>query len=224
MADSTGRGAIWDVDGTMVDTAEIHFRAWQQVFGEIHQSFTRRDFDATFGQRNADILHQLFGDSFDARQIADLGDHKEQAYRALASKGVQPLPGLMALLEDLKRVGFRQAIASSAPRANLDLIIALLGVESFFDVVVSSEDTQRGKPDPQVFLIAAERLGLPPARCVVLEDAAAGVQAARAGGMKCIAVRSGGHHSEEKLKEAGADLVAATLQQVHARSVLALLG
>jgi beta-phosphoglucomutase len=222
MSDANGKAAIWDVDGTMVDTAELHFRAWQQVFRELDRPFSREEFNATFGQRNAEILHKLFGGRLDPQQVAALGNRKEELYRALAKEGVKPLPGVRALLEDLKRAGVRQAIASSAPRANLDLMVPLLGVDSFFEVVVSSEDTQRGKPDPQVFLVAAQRLGMPPAKCVVFEDAVAGVQAAKAGGMKCIAVRFAGHHSEETLTQAGADLFVATLEEVNAQMVLDL--
>jgi beta-phosphoglucomutase len=129
---------------------------------------------------------------------------------------------VVALLEDLRRSGFVQAVGSSAPRANLDLILPLLRIVHFFDAVVSAEDTQRGKPDPQVFQVAAERLHMPPNLCVVFEDAVAGVQAARAGGMKCVAVLSG-HHSEEALRGAGADLVVHTLEQVSAATVRGLL-
>ena len=92
-------------------------------------------------------------------------------------------------------------------------------MERFFSAVIAAEDTKRGKPDPQVFLLAAQRLGAPPGRCVVLEDAVAGVQAARAGGMKCIAVRFVGHHSEDALRAAGADLVVTTLEEVKAETV-----
>jgi beta-phosphoglucomutase len=223
MSERGAWGAIWDMDGTLVDTAELHFRAWEEVCRSLGRPFTRADFAATFGRRNPEIIRALFGDRFDDKQTADLGDQKEELYRAMARKGVAPLPGVVALLEGLRRAGFRQAIGSSAPRANLDLILGLMGVADYFDAVVSSEDTQRGKPDPQVFLVAAERLGVPPGRCVVLEDAVAGVQAARAGGMKCVAVRFVGHHPEEALRQAGADLVVPTLEQVTPQAVRALL-
>jgi beta-phosphoglucomutase len=220
---SGAMGAIWDMDGTLVDTAELHFRAWEEVCREQGRPFSRADFAATFGQRNPEIIRALFGDRFDDEHIAELGDRKEEKYRAAARRGVAPLPGVVALLEGLRRAGFRQAIGSSAPRANLDLILGLLGVASSFDAVVSSEDTQRGKPDPQVFLVAAERLGVPPGRCVVFEDAVAGVQAARAAGMKCVAVRFVGHHPEDALRRAGADLVVPTLEQVSVQAVRDLL-
>jgi len=223
MADGKGKAAIWDVDGTLVDTAELHFQAWQAVCRELGRDFTRADFAATFGQRNPEIVRKLFGERFNAEEFAALGERKEVLYRAAAGSGVDLLPGVRALVEDLHRAGFAQAIGSSAPHANLELILRLTGIAGFFAAVVGSEDTQRGKPDPQVFLTAAERLGVPAAHCVVFEDAVAGVQAARAGGMKCVAVRCVGHHSEDNLRQAGADLVAETLEQVSASTIQSLL-
>jgi beta-phosphoglucomutase len=224
MADDKICGAIWDVDGTLVDTAELHFRAWKEVCREMRQPFTRADFAATFGRRNPDIVAQLFGDRFNEAETAAIGERKEELYRAEARKGVSPLPGVEALLADLQHAGFRQAVASSAPRANIDLILPLLRVDRFFEAVVAMEDTQRGKPDPQVFLVAAQRLGVPPGWCVVFEDAVAGVEAARNGGMKCIAVRFVGHHAEDALRTAGADIVVPTLEHVTAATVRDLLG
>jgi beta-phosphoglucomutase len=214
--------AIWDMDGTLVDTAELHFQAWEATCRELGRDFTRADFAATFGRRNPEIIRYLFGERFGEQEITDIGDRKEVLYRAAAGNGVTPLPGVAALLEQLHAAGFRQAIGSSAPRANLDLILELLGLRRYFDAVIAMEDTQRGKPDPQVFLVAAERLGVVPVCCVVLEDAVAGVQAARAGGMKCIAVSFVGHHPAASLMAAGADLVVQNLEQVTAEVVRGL--
>jgi len=210
------------MDGTLVDTAELHFLAWEKVCQELGRPFSRADFAATFGRRNPEIIRYLFGDCFNDKEIADIGDRKEVLYRDAARSGVTPLPGVVALLEGLHRDGFRQAIGSSAPRANLDLILELTGLARYFAAVVASEDTQRGKPDPQVFLVAAERLGIAPSQCVVLEDAVAGVQAARAGGMKCVAVTFVGHHPADSLQKAGADLVVPSLEQVSVDTVLGL--
>jgi beta-phosphoglucomutase len=206
--------AIWDVDGTLVDTAELHFAAWTRLCKELGRPFSRADFAATFGKRNPEILAYLFGPVFTDSQIAELGHRKEEYYKAAARHGVDLLPGVRDLLMALKDNGVRQAIGSSAPLGNVDLIVSLTGTAEFFQAIVSSEDTTRGKPDPQVFLIAAERLGIAPAKCVVFEDAIAGVQAAKAGGMKCVAVHFVGHHPVEKLREAGADLVERTLDAV----------
>src|SRR5262245_8645521 len=218
--DADGRAALWDMDGTLVDTGELHFAAWRQLMQELHRPFTQADFAATFGLRNPEIFEHLFGKGhLDAQQVAALGDRKEEIYRAAAGQGVTLLPGARALLEGLHAAGFKQAVGSSAPRANLELILRLTDTQLFFDAVVSMEDTQRGKPDPQVFLVAAQKLGVPPARCVVVEDAVAGVQAAKAGGMKCIAVRFVGHHPADKLQAAGADLVVPSLADVSVETV-----
>jgi beta-phosphoglucomutase len=223
-SDHEGRGVLWDVDGTLVDTAELHYQAWVALTHELNQPFTRQDFAATFGQRNPEIIPRLFGTHLTDREVADLGARKEDLYRTAAQKGVELLPGVRPLLDDLRAAGFRQAVASSAPRENLELILRLTGSAPYFAAVVAMEDTQRGKPDPEVFLLAAGKLGIAPAHCLVLEDAPAGVQAAKAGGMKCIAVNFVGHHPETTLCEAGADRVVQTLKQVSAETVRQLLG
>jgi beta-phosphoglucomutase len=217
-------GILWDMDGTLVDTAELHFRAWQALAGELGRPITRAAFEATFGQRNPEVIRQMLNPSATDEEVANLGARKEELYRAAARQGVDLLPGVRPLLEHLHTAGFRQAIASSAPRANLELILQLTRIKPLIDGLVSMEDTQRGKPDPQVFLIAADRLKVPPSGCVVVEDAVAGVEAARAGGMKCIAVTFVGHHDPERLRGAGANLVVKTLQEVSISTIQQLLG
>ncbi len=219
-----GRAVIWDVDGTLVDTAELHFRAWEELCRDLGRDFTRADFAATFGWRNPEIFRRLFGERCGEREMDELGFRKEELYRAAARGGVELLPGARALLEGLHAAGFRQAIGSSAPLANVELILDMTRSAAFFRAISSAEDTQRGKPDPQVFLVAAEKLGVAPSRCVVMEDAVAGVQAARAGSMKCVAVSFVGHHPEEKLRAAGADLVVASLDRVSVQAVRDLIG
>jgi beta-phosphoglucomutase len=214
---------IWDVDGTLVDTAELHFQSWIELAKEIGKPFTRADFAATFGQRNPEIIPKIFGIS-DAAGVDQLGRRKEDLYRAAARPGVSLLPGVRPLLEGLHEAGWGQAIGSSAPRANVDLILELTGIGRYLEAIVSMEDTQRGKPDPEVFLLAAGKLSVVPARCLVIEDAPAGIQAARTGGMKSIGVTFVGHHSGAKLTEAGADLVVQSLEQVGVAKLRQLLG
>jgi beta-phosphoglucomutase len=215
--------AIWDMDGTLVDTAELHFAAWTRLFDELGKAFTRADFAATFGRRNPEIFQYLSHLHLRETEFAELGERKEQYYREAARQGVTLLPGARPLLEGLHAVGFKQAIGSSAPRKNLELILECTKTTNLFEAIACAEDTQRGKPDPEVFQVAAAKLGVPLARCVVFEDAVAGVQAARAAGMKCVAVTFVGHHPEAKLRAAGADLVVQTLEAVTVGQVQALL-
>jgi beta-phosphoglucomutase len=211
------------MDGTLVDTAELHYRAWVKVARALDRPLSRADFVSTFGRRNSEIIRLLLGTHFTDREIEEIGSRKEDHYRAEAKDGVALLPGVRRLLEELRQAGFRQAIGSSAPRQNLELILELTQTRSIFEVVVSMEDTQRGKPDPQVFLIAAARLQAAPVCCLVVEDAVAGVEAAKAGGMKCIGVTFSGHNSAALLRQAGADRVVGTLEDVTALQIQGLL-
>lgn len=217
------RAVIWDVDGTLVDTAELHFQAWLRMANEMGRGFTREDFAVTFGRRNPEIIRFLFHEDFNDDRVREIGETKEGYYRAAAESGVALLPGVAELLQGLGGLGVRQGVGSSAPRENVDMILRLTDSRRHFTALVGMEDTQRGKPDPQVFLVAAEKLGVPPSRCVVLEDAGAGVKAAKAAGMKCVGVTFAGYHSADELLAAGADLVVATFANVTAEEVVSLI-
>lgn len=214
---------LWDVDGTLVDTAELHFQAWLMLANELGKPFTRADFAGTFGWRNPEIIPKIFGPHYDDAAIQRLGDQKEVMYRAAAANGVALLPGVQALLGAVTERGGLQAIGSSAPRANVDMILKMTQTAAYFAAVVTLEDTSRGKPDPEVFLRGADRLGVPPSRCIVMEDAPVGIQAAKAGGMKAVGVTFVGHHPAEKLQAAGADVVVQSLQDVDIRHLINLL-
>ena len=215
---------LWDVDGTLVDTAELHFQAWVALASELDKPFTRDDFAGTFGWRNPEIIPKLFGPNYTDEQIDQLGQRKENLYRAEAEKGVVLLPGVQALLEAITAAGGVQAIGSSAPRRNIDLILRLTQTAAHFRAVIAMEDTYRGKPDPQVFLLGAKALGVPPERCIVFEDAPVGIQAAKAGGMHAVGVTFIQHHPAAKLRAAGADLVVSSLEEVEAQTLIAMVG
>jgi len=214
---------IWDVDGTLVDTAEQHFRAWTRLAGEINKPFTRVDFAATFGMRNPEILRKLFYPDADDEQCRVLGERKEDLYRAsVREEGTQLLPGVARLLAAFLAEGWPQAVGSSAPPGNLDLLLGLTNTRRYFGAVVTGDDVKRGKPDPEVFLTAAAKLDVAPSGCVVFEDALAGVEAAKAGGMRCVAVTFVGHHPAEKLRTAGADLVVGSLDEIGVEQIAEL--
>jgi beta-phosphoglucomutase len=157
----------------------------------------------------------------DPARVAALGERKEELYRALLAASATALPGAIELLAALHAASYRQALGSSAPPRNLDLIVALLGIGPYLDAIVSGEQVARGKPAPDIFLAAAQALAVPPRRCLVIEDAPAGVQAAHAGGMKCLAVLRAGQPPAPGLD--AADHVAASLAEVDVALVDQLL-
>ena len=181
--------ALWDLDGTLIDSADYHFESWLAALKPENRSLTREQFAATFGQRNDRILAGWLGPDAEPELALRIADRKERAYRRLIrERGLTPLPGADACLTHLNEQGWKQAIASSAPRLNVEVVVEVLGWQRYFGAVVAGEDVQHGKPDPEVFLQAATRLAVPPTSCVVIEDAAAGVEAARRGGMRSIGV------------------------------------
>lgn len=183
------RAVLWDLDGTLVDSGDYHWRAWRDILRAEGIELTYQQFLDTFGQRNDRILPLWLGEAATGDVIRRLGDAKEALYRQLAAaEGLTPLPGAAAWLERLHRDGWKQSIASSAPRENVRVMLDVLKLDHLFDAVVSAEDVTAGKPDPQVFLVAAAKLGMAPHACVVVEDAAAGIEAARRAGMKCVGV------------------------------------
>ncbi len=183
------RAVLWDLDGTLVDSTEYHWRSWQQPLAAEGVRITKAGFLASFGQRNDAILRGWLGQDVEPARIRRVGDAKEASYRAIiAAESIAALPGAAAWVRRLHEAGWLQAIASSAPRLNVEVVRRALGFEGVIETFVAAEDVRAGKPDPEVFLTAAARLGVPPARCVVVEDAAAGIEAARRGGMRSIGV------------------------------------
>jgi beta-phosphoglucomutase len=179
------------MDGTLIDSAEYHWLTWRDTLAGEGHDLTHEQFASWFGQRNDAILRRYLGDGVTPADVARLGDAKEAAYRDMVrTRGVEPLPGVRRWLERLRDTGWRQAVASSAPPANIEVIVDVLGLRDCFAAYVSAEEVAHGKPAPDVFLLAAEKLGVSPSRCVVVEDAPAGVEAGRRGGMHIIGISS----------------------------------
>ncbi|HAY85200.1 MAG TPA: beta-phosphoglucomutase [Chloroflexi bacterium] len=178
---------LWDMDGVLVDTGHAHFVTWRDTLAEIGKTYTQDDFRATFGMNNAGVLRYVFGEEPDPNFSREVGDKKEILFRQLIKAGVNPLPGVQDWLGWFRKQGLKQAIASSAPRENIDALVDGLKIRAYFDAIVSGADLPP-KPNPHVFLHAAYQIGMPPERCLVIEDSVAGVGGARRAGMKCIAV------------------------------------
>ncbi len=181
------RGILWDMDGVLVDSGEFHFAAWSAVLAEYGIPFSREQFRSTFGMTTQGTLAVLCGERLDAALAVEIGERKERAFRDAVRGHARPLPGVTGWLARLQRAGYRQAIASSAPPENIAVLVEALQLDRYFEALVSGFDLA-GKPDPALFLKTARLLGVPPERCVVVEDAVVGVVAARRAGMKCVAV------------------------------------
>ncbi len=185
------RAVLWDLDGTLADSTQLHWQAWRELMESLGRPLTYEQFTATFGLTNRDIVPRFLGREATDAEIRQIGGAKEQRYRDLVNQGiVWPMPGVLDWLKRLQGAGWKQAVGTSAPRANVSTLLSAMGLAPWFDAIVSADDVTHGKPDPEIFLKAAARLGVPPERCVVVEDAPAGIEAARRGGMRSIACQA----------------------------------
>ena len=196
------QAVLWDMDGVIVDTFDAHYRSWQQTFDELSQPFDLEMFRKTFGMNNRLILTTIFERDLTESFIQRVSDHKEELFRQSIKGTAQLLPGVREWLKHFSEMGIKQAVASSAPQANIDALLDELGIRAYFQAEAAGA-TLKGKPDPAVFLLAAKLLKVEPAHCLVIEDAVAGVEAARRAGMSCIAVQT--TNPADKLS--GADVV-----------------
>jgi len=178
---------LWDMDGVLVDTGDFHYKSWKQTFEELNVPFDREDFRTTFGMNNTGILEQILGRKPELDEVARISDKKESYFRELVKGKAEPLPGVLNWLKQFQAWELKQAITSSAPPENIEVLVAELKIEEYFDAIVSGFDMP-GKPNPDVFLRTANILQVKPEHCVVVEDAIAGVEGAKRAGMKCIAV------------------------------------
>jgi beta-phosphoglucomutase len=213
------RAVIFDVDGVLVDSYDAHMRSWLLMGREHGLTITEEQFASTFGQTSREIIKRFWGSDLSREDAEALGARKEAIYRDLIRERFPAMDGSVELIDALADAGFRLAVGSSGPPENVELTLDCLGRASRFNAVVTGRDVTRGKPDPQVFQIAAERLGLPLERCIVVEDAPVGITAARAAGMASVALV--GTVAADRLGEA--DLVVRSLRELLDVSRLAAL-
>jgi len=207
---SLEKAIIWDMDGVIADTAPCHLKAWQQVFQKRGVKFTEEDFKHNFGQRNDTIIRNVRGQDTSQSEIEAISREKENSFRNMVRQKIKPLPGVINLIKLLAEHKFKMALASSAPIENIRLLITGLDINSYFQAIISGKEVTEGKPNPQGFLLAAQRLGVKPENCIVVEDAVAGVTAAKRAGMCCLAVTN--THPRRSLSEA--DLIVDTLETI----------
>ncbi len=188
---------IFDMDGVLVDSYQAHWQSWHFMADELGKGLTEAQFVSTFGRTSREIIAEHWGASaLSPQEIADFDRRKEALYREIVSRDFPAMDGAATLLRDLHEAGFRLAVGSSGPPENVALAVERLGAGPCFDALITGKDVTRGKPDPQVFLVAAQRLGVAPADCAVIEDAPVGIAAANAAGMVSIALLSTGHTAE----------------------------
>lgn len=211
-------GALFDWDGVIVDSSPQHREAWERLAREEKRELPPDHFVRGFGLKNETIVPEILQWTSNPGEVERLSLRKEALYRdVLREIKVEALPGVRNWLETLREHGIPCAVGSSTHRPNIDLALGQIGLADFFQAIVTAEDVTRGKPDPEVFVKGAERLGLPPERCVVFEDAFAGLQAGRDGGMKTIGVAT--THPREELHMA--DLAVERLDQLDYQQIAA---
>jgi beta-phosphoglucomutase family hydrolase len=198
-------GVIFDLDGVVVLTESAHWQSWQAPAQARGVKLDYAKFLSCFGQVNPDCIRILFGPEIPPAESASIADEKEIAFRDIIRANVPLSPGIGELLKDLKSRGVRTAIGSSAPPENIALVLDAGKLRPMFDAIVDGSQVKRGKPAPDVFLMAGERIGVPPKRCSVIEDAPMGIAAAVAAGMLAIGVAT--THGARELNDAGAKFV-----------------
>ncbi len=180
--------AIFDMDGVIADNMGHHTRAWELFIQKHAPHLKIEDIASRYGQTNADIMSFVFGRPLSPGEIDRYGEEKEGLYRELYAADMAPLAGLFDFLAELRKVGIRTAVATSAPKSNVDFLLDGLKIRSSFDLVLDAAGVRKGKPDPEIYLKAARELGCRPPACVVFEDALSGIEAGRRAGMRVVGV------------------------------------
>ncbi len=200
---------IWDMDGVIVDSAAPHYESWRAAFSARGVTYTEEEFKSLFGTRDDFIINNVLG-PLPHDEVEEIAGEKERRYRKLIKEHLDVFPGVMPLLNALKKAGFRVALGTSAPPENVEAVLTQLGLSEYFDATVSGQDAHEGKPSPDIYLQAAGKLGVNPPNCIVFEDSPHGVDAAKAAGMKCVAISNS--HPAVALQRA--DRVVASLEEI----------
>jgi len=208
------KAAIFDWDGVVIDSSRPHRLSWERLARERGLALPPNHFERGFGKKNQTIIPEIYKWSSDPEEIEELGNAKEALYRKiLEEEGLNPLPGAVRLFRELKEAGIPIAVGTSTPHANVECVIKLIGADGFFDAVIAAEDVDRGKPDPEVFLMGARKLGVAPEDCVVFEDSAHGIEAALAGGMRAVCLTT--THPRDHFHDHPPDRFVADLSEVN---------
>jgi beta-phosphoglucomutase len=190
---------IFDMDGVIVDNMEYHKKAWKIFLKKYAPDIDVEEFSEHFGKVNKDLLKIVFQREISDEEESRFGEEKEALYREIYAEDVAPTGGLVDFLQELKENSVKTAVASAAPKVNVDFVFEKTGLRQYFDVSIDATDVTRGKPDPEIYLKAAEKLNCLPEACLVFEDSMPGIQAGRNAGMRVIGVATS--HPADKLKD-----------------------
>lgn len=207
------RAVIFDMDGVIILSMDAHWESWERVAARRNATVSYADFLAGFGQTNKEVIPRMFGRPFEPEELERVALEKEDEFCAILAGEIPLAPGVIELLDELREAGFALGVGTSAPPQNLELVLDGANLRSYFSAGIHGSDVTLGKPNPQVFLMAAERLGVAPANCVVIEDAPVGVRAAKAAGMRAVALQT--TNTEADLRAAGCDLLLPDLASVN---------
>ena len=182
------KGYIFDLDGTMVDNMMVHHRAWQKLLSKLGLEMSLEEIQESIHGINEEIVRRLFGDKYSEDEVKRIAAEKEAMYREVFKPDLELVEGLGQFLERCRSQGILIGVATAAPAENLDFIMDTLNIRSLFETIIHAGDVTKGKPDPEVYLKAAEELGLEPKDCLVFEDSPTGAQSAVNAGMKVIVI------------------------------------
>ena len=209
----TTHAVIFDMDGVLIDSGAHHRAAWRALLEELGVQPAQPDYwRLTIGRPSVEAVPLLLGRETSWAEAQRLATRKQEHYRRLAAGGPTLVPGVAAFVAELEARSVPRAVATSASRRDVEGLLTHARLRDRFEVVVAAEDVQRGKPDPEVYLLAARRLGVAPEHCLVFEDALVGVQAARRAGMRAIGVSTA--HTESELRAAGAEHAVKNFERV----------
>jgi beta-phosphoglucomutase family hydrolase len=216
------KGLLFDMDGVLVNNLEVHRAAFAEFFRRYGVERSFDELSRVFGKGNDDIMGELMPKEVVERVgIRELGYEKEAIYREIYAPIIEPQPGLLAFLAEAEEAGLRSAVGSSGYRVNVDFVLDKCRIRSYFEAIVAGDEVTRCKPDPEIYLTAAAKLGLKPEECVVFEDAEAGIEAAKRAGIKVVALAT--TFSREFLEGTEADAIVGDFREVSVKMLQQLL-
>ena len=213
------KAVIFDLDGTLLDNNDVHLKAWKQYLKENEKQISDEDFKENIsGRTNKDAIEHIYQKEMTEDEASKYYLEKEEIYRKMYRSDIAPITGLQDFLEELHKHKIAMAIATSGIQVNIDFMFNHVPIKKYFKKIVNSGDVSKGKPDPEIFLKAAEALHIPTENCIVFEDSMAGVRAGKSAGMKVVALTT--THTPEELKEA--DLVIKDYNEIDFERLMSL--